>query len=596
MNKHIQLIKNIILLVVLTGFMSCDNDFLERYPLTSISDGGFWVTATDLRLYVNNFYNSDDLLPSYTWSTDGGPFSIDANEGSDIKIALEYNRRMNGENTVPASGGGWDWGTLRKINYFLDNYKKSTESWEAIKEYVGEALFFRSIFYFNKLKSFGDLPWISTVLRTDSEELFDARLPRNQVVDSIMYDLDRAVEYLPERSAWTGRLTKETAMLLQARIALFEGTWEKYHALKNTPFKTTGSDGSKFIRKAADVSGALMVLAEKNGATALVDGMNNGYTNIFNQLDYSTNKEVLFWRKYSASENVSHRFGRVLWSGAGNGITKSMVDSYLCIDGNPISVSPLYQGDKDLMTVVANRDPRMIQSINVDDGKHVRWTQNNTFFQYPTFNEAFNLRDNSGYSLYKGNRGDYVEYQSMLCYQGVIYGRYAEALLIYAEARAELGEITQNDIDKTINALRRRVGMNEGLLNMNSITADPKWEFSGISPILNEIRRERKVELICEGFRHDDIYRWAAADEIIVGKRPKGATWEQWRDYPDASDIFLSSWAVLPVDEDGYIDPYRNFPALNNGYRFNLNRDYLSPLSTNDLTLNSKLKQNPGWE
>ena len=594
--------KFIIMLVVVSGlFISCNDDFLERYPIVEISDGGFWKTATDLKLYVNSFYNNTEFFPRYTAWFSTGIYSLDADNGSDTYIPITYVRRMNGENTVPAShsnGEGWavgDWGNLRSLNYFMDNYKKSTEPWDVTKTYVGEVLFLRGLFYYNQLRRFGDLPFVSTALQTDSKVLFEARLPRNQVVDSIMHDMDLAVEYLPARTAaWTGRITKETAMLLQARIALYEGTWEKYHALKNTPFKAAGSDGSKFIRKAAEVSGALMALAESNGNTALANvGQENGYFDLFNLKDYSTNKEVMLWRKYSVADGSTHLWLRYTWCGAQRGLTKSMIDSYLCTDGKPISESPLYKGDADLKSVVANRDPRLNQTIYVDDGKHFEWKQQNTFFKTPKFDGPNEEKCITGYQLYKGHSGDRDDFNAST--SGLIYFRYAEALLIYAEARTELGEITQSDVDKTINALRRRVGMTEGLLNISSITADPNWEFEGISPILQEVRRERKVELACEGFRVDDIFRWAAADKLIKGVIPKGAVWEQWRDYPGASAAFTTAWTALTVDDEGYIYPYKATSALSSGFNFNLERDYLLPIPSNEITLNLALKQNPGW-
>jgi hypothetical protein len=181
---------------------------------------------------------------------------------------------------------------------------------------------------------------------------------------------------------------------------------------------------------------------------------------------------------------------------------------------------------------------------------------------------------------------------------GTVYFRFAEALLIYAEARAELGEITQSDIDVTINRLRKRGGLPaEAMLNMSSITTDPNWEFgSYLSPLLQEIRRERKVELACEGFRVNDIYRWAAADELIRGFLPQGATWEQWRNYPNTHPDFPPAWAALPVDDQGYIAPFKSFNPVNTtGYKFNLSRDYLLPIPTNELSLNKQLGQNPGW-
>ncbi|WFE86477.1 RagB/SusD family nutrient uptake outer membrane protein [Parabacteroides chongii] len=578
---------------------SCNDDFLERSPIVNISDANFWKTANDLELYANNFYNRNDLLNSYGDWGSIGPYGLDADNGTDTQVAYNYNTRMNGEATNPASGGGWavnDWASLRNINYFMANYNKVDAPWDQVKVYVGESLFFRSLFYFGKLKTFGDLPWITSTLDNTSNILYEGRLPRNQVVDSIMLDLDKAIEYLPERGpSYTGRITKEVALLLQARIALYEGTWEKYHGIKNTPFKVVNSDGTKFIQKAAEASNILITLAESNGNTKLADCTGEaGYTNLFNQRDYSSNKEVLLWRKYSVNDGQYTRWGAYYY-GAGRGLTKSLVDSYLCMDGKPISVSDKYLGDKTLKNVVANRDPRLNQTIFVDDGKHILFTDNNTFFATPGFEGVIANSCPTGYQLYKGFNTNYTECINQQSTIGTIYFRYAEALLIYAEAKAELGTITQMDIDRTINALRNRVGMNEGLLNMNNIVTDPNWEFKNISPLLNEIRRERKVEFACEGFRRDDIFRWAVVDEVMVGKKPKGAVKSQWENYPNTTDAFVEAWSVLGEDENGYIDPFKSYPAMDNGYRFNLGRDYLQPLPTNELTLNPELGQNPGW-
>ncbi len=579
---------------------SCNDDFLERGPLSNISDAYYWKSANDLKLYTNNFYSQDGLLPRYNDYGIIGPYTEDANNGGDTYIHLDYNKRMNGENTVPASGGGWstdDWVVLRDINYFMDHYKTVDAPWTTVSQYVGEALFFRSIFYFNKLRRFGDVPWYSTTLNPTSGTLYDGRLPRNQVADSIMHDLDRAVEYLPARGtgSWTGRVTKETALALQARIALYEGTWERYHAKKNTSFKVTGSDGVKFIEKAASAANALMALAESNGFPALVNvGTADGYWSLFNLKDYSTNKEVLLWRKYSLADGLINYWVRYSFAGASRGLTKTMIDTYLCTDGKPIAVSSLYQGDSDLKTVVTNRDPRLNQTIYVDDGKHYKWKPDQ-MFTLPTFEGANESKTSTGYQLYKGHTADYTEYLGNSGSNACIYFRYAEVLLIYAEARAELGMITQQDIDNTINKLRLRVGMNNGLLDISNITQDPNWEFTGISSLLQEIRRERKVELACEGFRVDDIFRWAAADEIIVGKKPKGAVKQQWAGYPGATSAFVDAWNALQVDENGYIDPYKAFAPMNNGFSFNLGRDYLYPIPTNEITVNPKLGQNPGW-
>lgn len=588
---------SLISILATASLSSCNDSFMDRAPIVNISDGNFWHSVNDLQLFVNNFYNNTSLLPNYSSYGTIGPYGLDADNGSDTQIAPDYDTYLNGEGTVPASGGGWsssDWSLLRRMNYFLENYQRVDAEWDVVKQYVGEVYFFRTLFYYNKLRSFGDLPWIPTMLSDGSEELYGGRLSRNIIVDSMMVDMDKAVEYLPARGSYTGRLTKETAMLFQARVALYEGTWEKYHGLKNTPFRVEGSDGSKFIQKAADVTDALMELAESSGTTGLVDGTNGGYNALFGQRDYSNNQEVLFWRKYSEEDNQTTHWGGYYY-GTGRGLTKSLIDSYLCIDGQPISVSSLYQGDHSLQDVVANRDPRLNQTIFVDDGQHIFFEDDMSTFTVPAFDGVTANSCPTGYQLYKGFNHDYTECINGRCLIGTIYFRYAEALLINAEAKAELGTITQADIDRTINALRRRVGMTEGLLDMNHIVTDPNWEFKSISPLLNEIRRERKVELACEGFRTDDIYRWAAADELLVGKKPQGAYKEQWRNYPGATDAFVEAWEILATDADGYIDPYAAFPAMDNGYQFNVDRDYLSPLPTEELTINPALGQNPGW-
>ena len=587
--------KNVIILfsAIILLFGACNDEFLERYPLTKISDGNFWQSINDLSLYTNNFYNS--YFPVSTSHREMLNFSYDANDGSDTQIRDTYNTTMNGERVVPASGGGWaagDWAAIRNVNYFMDNYRKVNAPFDDIKQYAGEALFFRSRLYFDKLKAFGDVPFISTTLGTSSDALYDARLPRNQVVDSLMRDLDLAVEYLPSISAgWTGRLNRETAMLLQARIALYEGTWEKYHA--GTDFGVQGSNGDKFLQKAADAAKRLM-----DAKTCDLDNKTaaNGYRILFNKEDYSKSKEVLFWREFSVENNVYHCAANCFGAGGVSGITKSMVDSYLDIQGKPIAVSTVYvPGNETLAEIAANRDPRLAQTIYTNENDlFFTGHPDGNYFKYPRFVGQDICM--TGYQIFKGNNHDYSQVAVYKCLTAHIWFRYAEALLIYAEARAELGSITQQDVDLTINELRKRAGMNSGLMTLGAITADPNWEFPELSPIINEVRRERKVELCCEGFRKDDIFRWAAADLLIAGKRPKGAKKSQWLNDPNIPSDILGALqaAAFNTDENGYIDRFKS--QLPNGYGFKVNRDYLSPLPLEQMIINPKLKQNPGWK
>jgi hypothetical protein len=596
-----------IFLPILTGLLliiSCNDEFLERVPENSISDGAVWKTPNDLQLYVNNFYNREDLL-LYDNNAGGscniGIYTIDRDNGSDTEIPRNYNTHMNGQTTLPANGGGWaqsDWAALRDINYFFANYQKAIGDQAEINRYVGEALFFKAIFYYNKLRRFGNVPWYDQLLNSnDAEQLNKPRDLRKFVVEKLMEELDLAVSYLPSRGAsyaWNGRVNKEAAMVLQARIALYEGTWEKYHA--GTSFGVTGSDGTAFIQKAADVTDALIALG-----TCDLDnvGKTNGYQNVFNKESYKGSKEVLFWRQYNASLGITNGWSDFSTYGALTGLSKSMVESYLCDDGKPINESPQYQGDATLLNVITNRDPRLNQTIYVNDGQHQQFhsSQPDPYFKYPSF-EMLDKLCVTGYQLYKGHIPS-VNLAGSNNQNALIYFRYAEALLINAEAKAELGTLTQTVVDNTINKLRDRVGMHRMILTEVDGFNSSGREFPALSNRINEIRRERKVELACEGFRVDDIFRWAAAGILIKGYQPKGAKLAQWQGAltPPPTQAFVDAVTAIQTDASGYIFPYATQPAVaTNGYNFDVSRDYLYPLPTDQLVLNPNLApNNPGW-
>lgn len=571
-------------------FASCEKDFLDRSPKSAISDADYWQDANDLRLFVNNFYNG---LPSYIQVYGNfGIYSEDDHQGSDNMVNYQYNRAMNGERTLPASGGGWsygDWGSIRNVNYFLANYRNAEGDEGEINKYVGEALFFKSWYYYDKLKNFGDVPWLSkSLVPGDSTELNSPRLPRNIVVDSIMADLDKAISYLPEKNGAgyeNFRIYKELAALFQSRIALYEGTWEKYHA--GTSYGVEGSDGSKFLQKAADAA-ELVIQSGKFGLDNI--GQDMGYWHLFNQINYSGSNEVMFWRQYEPDDGNYTFWSKYMELGGGRGITKSLVDSYLTIDGKPIATSSLYKGDNTLINVVSNRDPRLNQTIQVNDGNH--FTIEGREFEHPAWDNAAEDNNYTGYQLYKGLNLSPDQHEVGNGEQGLIYFRYAEALLNYAEAKAELGTLNQADVDATINLLRDRVGM--AYLNIGSITPDPNWQFPTLSPIINEVRRERRVEFAAEGYRHDDIWRWAAADDLIKGWKPKGAKRQQFLDIASSSEADIIK-DQFPVDNNDYIFPYRNNVVGENGFNFRPNQDYLLPIPTDQLQLNPNLKQNPGW-
>lgn len=564
---------------------ACTKNFLDETPKTNISDADFWQSSNDLKLYANGYYNT--MLPSYGDYYQVGFYGHDADLGSDNMIKNTYSNVLNGELVLPTTGGGWAWGNLRTLNYFLDNYSRVNDSWDNLKTYVGETYFFRAFFYFGMLKNFGDLPWINHALNvTDTTALYSSRLSRNVIADSILQDLDKAISYLPSRgNAETSRLNKQIAQLFASRVALYEGTWEKYHA--GTDFGVQGQNGTSFLQKSAELAAELM--DDPAGYEIENAGLPDGYLSLFNQSDYSSSKEIMFWRKFDNAQGISQRWYLFVPLALDRGVTKNLVDDYLCSDGLPVALSPLYDGDGTLQNVVTNRDPRLAQTI-FTPGRAITTNRAGNapdiIFSKPDFPNSANTP--TGYQLLKGHMTTAIQ-QVENSTQALFYFRFAEALLNYAEAKAELGTLIQSDVDKSINILRARVGMPG--LQLSNIPVDPHWTFPASDAIINEVRRERRVELACEGFRHDDIYRWAAADELIVNWKPRGAKMAQWNG--QYSSEVINKYAV---DDEGYIEYFKNIPAMSSGYKFKLNRDYLLPIPSDQFVLNPGLgNNNPGW-
>ncbi len=576
-------------LCVIMFCWSCSDNFLERYPLDELSPDAYFRTANDLKLYANSFY---PLLPSHS-GYGGGTFWSEQN--SDNMVPSVPDKRLSGIRTIPSTGAGWDWANIREANYFLDHCFENLKDTVTGRPYIGEVKFFKAYLYFDKVKTFGDVPWFTTALTTASPELFAPRDSRKVVVDSIIACLDYAIANLKEISeAEPFRINKETAMLLKARVCLYEGTWEKYH--QGTPFGVAGQDGTGFLQMAAEAADQLMQL----GTLSLYKG-NPGeeYWSLFNQLDYTGNPEILLWKKYDIGLEITHYLGQYLPNGGGDlGITKSFADDYLCTDGKPISKSPLFLGYDSLSLEASNRDPRFAQTIFLPGD--IRSTNRpggaaDLIFDKPPIDQVGQWRATTGYCLYKGVDPEYSQ-QEGAGWMGSIIFRYAEVLLIYAEAQAELGIITQTDIDKTVNQLRDRVGMIH--MDLGSIDVDPDWDFPTLSPIINEIRRERRIELAFENTRWDDLARWAAG-HLITGVRLRGVKYigsnleGKYFAMDGSGDPSIVIGENLFVDANGFVDPYQTY--LPNGFGFSPARDYLSPIPSDEITLNSNLVQNPGW-
>jgi hypothetical protein len=571
--------KIIYLLLIFTlgmFFSSCEKDILDKTPLDQISDPDFWNTETDLELYVNSLYNV--LL---SWTGGGGGADPCKDLGTDVVIEHtnwwgdHYTYQLDGTLSVPASGGGWDWEDVRRVNYFLENADRATGT--GVDHYIGEGYFFRAYIYASLLEQFGELPIITKVLNVDDEELYSARRPRSEVVDFILEDLDMAISKMgTANEAGPNRVHKDVARLFKARICLYEGTWEKYHS--GTIFAGS-TDGTAYLQEAA--AQALAVIETGTYPLHSTENPDQDYYDLFVEMDLSGNPEVLLWRDYDA---LGLGVANTIWNWPNNqGVTQWMIENYLCTDGLPTAVSPLFVGQDSLSVVEINRDPRLENTIMVPgELDYVALSGDSVKFNVP--NVGVNGTP-TGYEFEKW-RTHWLDPAQNGRTRDVpfIQFRSAEALLIYAEARAELGVLTQADVDMTINKLRDRVGMPH--LVIASITVDPNWPDYGyiIPDYLYEIRRERVVELFGEGFRMNDLMRWRA-HALFIGKSPKGTMYTD-----DIAELF----PAVTTDENGFIDPYVDY--LNGGaYGFNPERDYLKPLPINELTVNTNLEQNPNW-
>jgi len=571
------------LIIILAGstLYSCNDDFLDRTPLDAISDPEFWQTEADLELFLNGFYDGFE-----GWWVSGGGAAPTYDRGTDVALpnpnsfGNDWTPRLDGSVNIPASGGGWNWGSIRDINYYLQNASRVEDGGSMTAHYIGEGHFIRAWLYYGLFRDFGDLPIITEPITSDNEDLlYGSREDRTTVFNFILEDIDKAIEnmkYSSELNTPGTRLSKDIALMFKARATLYEGTWEKYH--EGTTFAGQ-TDGTAYLQQSA---AAAKQLIDEGNFTLVSGDPDQVYFELFNQMDYAGNPEVLFYKHFDTQIGLSS-FTNQLWNWPnGYGLTQDLTRFYLSEDGLPIAVSPLFEGDSTLAIVEKNRDPRLAQTLQVPGDIERIEGSDTIFWDAPDVYNSGTAMESQKFRHIVVDPNEGINNGSV----DYIIMRFAEALLIYAEAKAELGELTQADVDMTINRLRERVSMPP--LDINNITPDPNWPDYGyaIPDYLHEIRRERTVELYGEGFRFDDLMRWRA-HEYFVGKRFTGTYY---------TDELRAIDPNMPVNAEGYLDPLMNvLTGPNNGYGFNPERDYLRPLPINELTLNENLTQNPGW-
>ncbi len=582
-------IKNIFILSMMVGMTFASCDYTDLNPMDSFTDKSYWKSANDLKLYANGLYESMLESPA-----------DDKDAESDNFVTRVYKPYLYNEYTVPTEGGGWNWTNIRKCNYFLKRYTTVSGTEAEINKYVAEVRFFRAQEYYAKIKRYGDVPWYESDLQTnDTEELYKGRDSRNSVLKKVIEDLEFAIQWLPEKAmAEKGRLHKDAARTQLARVCLYYGTYMKYH-------HETGSDeltAEKLITKAKQLTDEIInsgkyeiVKGSDTGAgTRAYEGYPLSYANQFVQEDLSDNKEAILARFYKAGV-LTHQTGRQA-GGSGYGLSKDFIESFLMKNGTPIyNNGSGYKGDDNLEVEIANRDPRLYQLI--DNNHKPFWIRNNKQEQNP-MPDCSASGGVTGYPCTKFHSADEAQWQANnTSYDWFVY-RYAEVLLINAEANAELGSCTQEVLDKTINQLRDRVGMAH--LTVNPVADQQPLDYGyTLSNLLYEIRRERRIELVAEGFRMDDLKRWNAMKllenpKTVLGIRITPTVKKQYEGI--ATFGGETGRSIIEYKGKTYLYQYSSKALDDAGRKWSDNdRRWLYPLPIDQLTLNKKLTQNPGW-
>ncbi len=480
---------------------SCNDDFMDRIPETEISRESFFNTADDLDLYLIGLYDFSGI----------GIYQADATtDNASTTGNMEIKNIMTGNASAATITTGWgreNWEQLRKANFFLENFDKAQISESEKAHYEGLGRYFRARFYVEKVKRFSDVPWIDKTLEVNDEEYLTAgRDPRELVVSKIMEDFEYAATHV-HASASLGAVSKWVVLQEYSRFALYEGTYRKYHNELNLT-----ATANAFLEKAYSLSDQIM--REGGFAIHTTGNPNTDYASLFFSENLDNNKEVILGRFYS--NNVLNADS---WPGMFGNYEyyplRDLLQSYLMKDGSFFTSQAGYERFS-FVKEFENRDPRLSQSYAYPGWELV---YSHTYAQGAGLYVQQLAKNFSGYHQIKGFQNTLsLETRNNL---DIPLYRYAEVLLNFAEAKAELGILTQADLDRSINILRDRVGMPHLLVGQ---AIDPLMAakyanvISEQRNLVFEVRRERRVELAFEGFRFSDLMRWNAG-KLLENKR-----------------------------------------------------------------------------
>ncbi len=544
-----KLFKSLLYLTSLIVISSSCSKKLDLDPIPDqFSDDNFWTSENNVRTYNWGFYA---LFTGFGTGTSGDFYFSSFTDDQDAATFQNF------ATTAPTTSGDWDWTYIRKANIMLERIDRVPMSDEAKRHWRGIAHFFRAMDYFTKVKTFGGVPYINKSLDiSQTDVIYKPRDTRALVMDSVLADINFAVANLRVKDQ-DNTVNQDVALALKARICLYEGSYRIYHTELNL------QDADKFLAEGKDACEKLMTGKYVLGV----------YKDLYSSMDLSGNKEVLLYKKYLSGVLTHSVIGYTNATTQMAGLTKSAVESYPATDGLPIGQSPLYQGDNTIADVRANRDARLLVTVDnflAYNGTLVNGFSSSTGYRPSKFLQPLAVQ------LAPNNDTDAPLFW------------YAEVLLNYAETSAlleKLGKytLTQADLDKSVNLLRNRATIAKltatgaGGVSVNGVAiVDPKRD-AEISPLMWEIRRERRVELMMDGFRFQDLMRWKKGEYMDKAKNPDAFLGAK---VPDNGKVLRNS--------QGYIMPY---PAATT-------RVFVDPKNYGQIALYPAgiLAQNPGWQ
>ncbi|WP_374760324.1 RagB/SusD family nutrient uptake outer membrane protein [Dyadobacter diqingensis] len=587
----------IIGLLFAIGLLAGGCQELDQVPQSTADNNAVFGSEKGLDLYSNSFY---DILPT-------GNDIIRSDEMSDFGARSSVPDFLREGAYGPRQSTGWTWTALRNINYFIENNNRQTVPADARKHYTALARFFRALFYFEKVKRFGDVPWINKAAAVDDPSLFNGRDPRTMVMDSVLADLNYACENIRTTSDATRSLiTKSVAYGYKSRICLFEGTFRKYQTTYNLQ-----STSDKWLNESISASEKVM----KEGGFSLNEtgGNEKSYRQIFTNNTPVTNEVMLSFICDPALSvyNDANWWWTSATYGARLSFTRTFVNTYLNADGTPFTNKAGYQTIT-FADEVKGRDKRLQQTIRMGSYKRINGGKEEA--APPVFSYTY-----TGYQPIKWCLDDTYYDGGTRNINSISIMRYAEILLNYAEAKAELNKLTDQDWASTVGALRKRAGITGGVSAVPTVV-DPYLQtnyFPGISDAaILEVRRERATELCLEGFRFYDIVRWKRGP--LMEQKWNGFYVPALNQPMDLNEdgkmdvAFVKGTPANPVAGVTYINVAETISAGANPQRLSndtsgeitwLNtvprkweeKHYLYPIPESDRLFNTKLGQNPGW-